>query len=66
AQSLADTALKVRSAALIAGLQHHALQNVYVQMGKLHVGLGIFTYGFGFISSVESQYPAAELATGDA
>ncbi|MFD2884206.1 hypothetical protein ACFS4T_21810 [Pseudomonas lini] len=46
AQSLADTALKARSAALIAGLQHHALQNVHVQMGKLHVGLGFFTYLF--------------------
>jgi hypothetical protein len=54
AQSLADTALKARSVALIAGLQHHALQNVHVQMGKLHVGLGIFTYGFGFISSMVS------------
>ena len=54
AQSLSDTALKARSAALVAGLQHHALQNVHVQMGKLHVGLGIFTYGFGFISSVVS------------
>jgi hypothetical protein len=54
AQSLADTALKARSVALIAGLQHHALQNAHVQMGKLHVGLGIFTYGFGFISSMVS------------
>ncbi|MHC8337086.1 toxin VasX [Pseudomonas sp. HLT2-19-2] len=54
AQSLADTALKARSVALVAGLQHHALQNLHVQMGKLHVGLGIFTYGFGFISSVVS------------
>lgn len=47
AQSLADTALKARSTALVAGLQHQALQNVHVQMGKMHVGLGIFTYGFG-------------------
>src|SRR5690606_20809096 len=43
AQSLADTALKARSAALVAGLQHHALLNVHVQMGRMHVGLGIFT-----------------------
>ncbi|VVM55663.1 hypothetical protein PS676_01004 [Pseudomonas fluorescens] len=54
AQSLADTALKARSAVLVAGLQHHALQNVHVQMGKMHVGLGIFTYGFGFASSMVS------------
>ncbi|MGW8466396.1 toxin VasX [Pseudomonas sp. CLCA07] len=56
AQSLADTALKARSAVLVAGLQHHALQNVHVhvQMGKLHVGLGVFTYSFGFITSVVS------------
>lgn len=52
AQSLADTALKARSAALVAGLQHHALQNVHVQMGKMHVGLGGFTYVLGFASSV--------------
>ncbi|MGF6516689.1 hypothetical protein ABH912_004155 [Pseudomonas sp. BT76 TE3572] len=54
AQSLADTALKARSAELVAGLQHHALQNMHVQMGKMHVGLGIFTYGFGFASSMVS------------
>ena len=54
AQSLADTALKARSAALVAGLQHHALQNVHVQMGKMHVGLGFFTYLFGFASSMVS------------
>ncbi|NSX12391.1 hypothetical protein HTX81_27720, partial [Pseudomonas lini] len=54
AQSLSDTALKTRSAALVAGLQHHALQNVHVQMGKMHVGLGFFTYLFGFASSMVS------------
>ncbi|WP_448646505.1 toxin VasX [Pseudomonas mohnii] len=54
AQSLADTALKVRSKALVAGLQHQAVQNAHVQMGKLHIGLGFFTYGFGFVSSAIS------------
>ncbi|EUB73872.1 hypothetical protein PMI27_003615 [Pseudomonas sp. GM41(2012)] len=54
AQSLADTALKARSAVLVAGLQHHALQNVHVQMGKMHVGLGGFTYVLGFASSMVS------------
>ncbi|MHC8354059.1 hypothetical protein ACYZTL_02115 [Pseudomonas sp. LB3P81] len=54
AQSLADTALKARSAELTAGLQHHALQNVHVQMGKMHVGLGVFTYSLGLFSSLSS------------
>jgi hypothetical protein len=54
AQSLADTALKARSTELVAALQHHALQNVHVQMGKMHVGLGFFTYLFGFASSLSS------------
>ncbi|MGY1893066.1 hypothetical protein [Pseudomonas sp. SDT291_1_S447] len=54
AQSLADTALKARSTALIAALQPHAMQHVNVHMGKLHVGLGAFTYGFGLVSSAIS------------
>ena len=54
AQSLADTALKARSSALVAALQPHALQHVHVQMGKLHIGLGAFTYGFGLVSSAIS------------
>ncbi|MHC8354562.1 toxin VasX [Pseudomonas sp. LB3P81] len=54
AQSLADTALKARSAELVAGLQHHALQNVHVRMGKMHVGLGFFTYVLGFTASLSS------------
>ena len=54
AQSLADTALKARSAELVAGLQHRALQNVHVSMGKMHVGLGGFTYFLGFLSSLSS------------
>lgn len=54
AQSLGDTALKARSSALVAGLQIHALQHVHVQMGKLHLGLGIPTYLLGFISSFVS------------
>jgi hypothetical protein len=54
AQSLSDTALKARSKALVAGFQSHALQHVHVQMGKLHIGLGIFTYGLGFRVSLAS------------
>ncbi|WP_339477494.1 toxin VasX [Pseudomonas fluorescens] len=54
AQSLAYTAMKARSTALIAALQPHALEHVDVQMGKLHIGLGMFTYGLGLISSAMS------------
>ncbi|WP_248916748.1 toxin VasX [Pseudomonas moorei] len=54
AQSLADTAMKARSTALVAGLQHHALQHIHVQMGRLHIGLGAITYLFGFFSSMAS------------
>ncbi|VVN71635.1 hypothetical protein PS684_05814 [Pseudomonas fluorescens] len=54
AQSLADTALKARSTSLVAGLQLHALQNVHVQMGKLHIGLGFISYSFGLVSSAVS------------
>jgi hypothetical protein len=54
AQSLADTALKARSSVLVSALQHHALRNVHVQMGKMHVGLGGFTYVLGFVSSMVS------------
>jgi hypothetical protein len=54
AQSLTDTALKARSTALNAALQLDAMQHVNVQMGKLHVGLGAFTYGFGLVSSAIS------------
>ncbi|MGF6130710.1 hypothetical protein QF019_005949 [Pseudomonas frederiksbergensis] len=54
AQSLTDTALKARSSALVAGLQIHAQQSVHVQMGKMHIGLGGFTYFFGFIASLLS------------
>jgi hypothetical protein len=59
AQSLADTALKARSNGLTAALQPNALQHVHVQMGKLHIGLGVFTYGFGLVSSaisLKNQY----------
>ncbi|MDI3275831.1 toxin VasX [Pseudomonas sp. AL03] len=54
AQSLADTALKARSDKLVWAAQHHALESVHVQMGKMHVGLGFFTYLFGFGASVIS------------
>nr|WP_256214765.1 hypothetical protein [Pseudomonas sp. H1h] len=54
AQSLADTALKTQSDRLVRSAQHHALENVHVQMGKMHVGLGFATYIFGLSSSLVS------------
>ncbi|VVQ25977.1 hypothetical protein PS925_06031 [Pseudomonas fluorescens] len=54
AQSLAYTAMEARGTALIAARQPDALQHVDVQMGKLHIGLGLFTYGLGLISSTMS------------
>ncbi|MBJ7375164.1 MAG: hypothetical protein JHD19_27215 [Pseudomonas sp.] len=54
AQGLADTALKARSTSLVGSLQLEALQQVRVQMGKLHVGLGFFTYFFGLRTSITS------------
>jgi hypothetical protein len=54
AQSLADTALKARSDKLVWAAQHHALESVHVQMGRMHVGLGFVTYGLGLASSLSS------------
>ena len=54
AQSLADTALKARSDKLVWAAQHHALERVHVQMGKMHIGLGGFTYVLGLTSSLSS------------
>ncbi|WPX58476.1 toxin VasX [Pseudomonas sp. DC1.2] len=54
AQSLADTALKARGDTLVRAAQHHALESVHVQMGKMHIGLGFFTYGLGLVSSLSS------------
>jgi hypothetical protein len=51
AQSLADRALKARGAALVVSVQHQALDMVRVQIGKMHIGLGLFTYFSGLLSS---------------
>lgn len=65
AQSLADTAMNARSTGLIAALQPQALHHAHVQMGKLHIGLGMFTYGFGVVASaisLKSQYQKSQQA----
>jgi hypothetical protein len=36
---------------LTKGLQNHAVAHVHVQMGKLHIGLGLMTYVLGAIAA---------------
>jgi hypothetical protein len=36
---------------LAKGLQNHAVAHVHVQMGKLHIGLGLMTYVLGAIAA---------------
>jgi hypothetical protein len=47
AQGIFDTALTARISVLARGLQNHAIDYIYVQMGKLHIGLGVATYLLG-------------------
>ena len=54
AQGVFDTALTARSAVLAKGLQNHAVAHVHVQMGKLHIGLGLMTYAFGVFAANSS------------
>ena len=56
AQSLADTALSSRAQTLANSWQRSAVQSVHIQMGRLHVGLGIFAYGAGAISAAIGTY----------
>lgn len=51
AQGVFDTALTARSSLLAKGLQNHAVAQVQVQMGKLHIGLGVTTYLFGGVAA---------------
>lgn len=71
AQSLSDTALVSRTQALAKAWQRSAVQSVHIQMGRLHVGLGIFAYGAGAISAAIGTYKHANnwleaLRTGNA
>lgn len=50
-QSIMDTAYSTRARALTNTWQSNALQTVQIRMGRLHVGLGVFAYGAGAISS---------------
>ena len=59
AQSLSDTALSSRAQTLAKAWQRSAVQSVHIQMGRLHVGLGIFAYGAGAISAAIGTYKHA-------
>lgn len=54
AQGIMDTAHGARAQVLASAWQRSAMTGVHVQMGKLHVGLGIFAYGAGAVSAVLS------------
>jgi hypothetical protein len=65
AQGVFDTALSARTSVLAQGLQNHAAAHVQVQMGKLHIGLGVMTYAFGVFaagSSLNSYHSSWEQA----
>lgn len=50
-QGLMDTAYSARAKALADVWQRSTLKTVHIRMGRLHVGLGVFAYGAGAISS---------------
>lgn len=54
AQGIADTALSSHAAELAKNLQKAELMGVHVQMGKLHIGLGMVGYISGTIAAVMS------------
>ena len=54
AQGIFDNALNARSLVLAEGLQNYAGKSLIVQMGKLHIGLGLLSYGFGLYSALIS------------
>jgi len=54
AQGVMDTAYGARAQALASAWQRSAVTSVHIQMGKLHVALGIFAYGAGAVSAVLS------------
>jgi hypothetical protein len=53
-RGIVDTALTARAASLVSTFQQHAVMGVYVQLGKLHVGLGSVGSLAGIVSSIIS------------
>ncbi len=60
AQGLMDTAYSARALALSNAWQRSALKSAHIQMGKLHVGLGIPAYLFGAFSAGIGVYKHRE------
>ncbi len=58
AQGIADTALSAYASKLAKNLKQAELMGVHVQMGKLHVGLGIGGYVAGMVAAAMSLYSA--------
>jgi hypothetical protein len=54
AQGIADTALSAHAAELAKNLKKAELMGVHVQMGKLHVGLGVGGYVAGMVAAAMS------------
>ncbi|MEB0080332.1 MULTISPECIES: toxin VasX [unclassified Pseudomonas] len=53
-RAIADTALTARAASLAGIFQQHAVADVYVQLGKLHIGLGVLSSTTGILASKAS------------
>jgi len=56
AQGIADTALSAYASQLAKNLKQAELMGVHVQMGKLHIGLGIGGYVAGMVAAAMSLY----------
>ncbi|WP_349971872.1 toxin VasX [Pseudomonas caspiana] len=56
AQGIADTALSAHATVLAKNLQKAELLGVHVQMGKLHIGLGMVGYISGTVAAAMSLY----------
>ena len=54
AQGIFDTALSAQAKSLGHELARKALSRLQVAMGRLHVGLGVFTYVLGFLAAAAS------------
>ncbi|MDB6052083.1 MAG: rane protein, partial [Pseudomonas sp.] len=54
AQGIADTALSAHASELAKNLKGGELKGVHVQMGKLHIGLGIIGYSAGLAAAALS------------
>ncbi|MDY7567950.1 hypothetical protein RGU44_23285 [Pseudomonas sp. 5C2] len=52
AQGIADTALSAHAAQLGRNLKVAELKGIHVQMGKLHIGLGIVGYSAGMVAAL--------------